>query len=82
MLTAEDKLLLAIMIPGSPELLTELVSWIDEKLAAEREVCAKEAESLAHKAHTYASENADAYRAYDNGILAAAAKIRKKAVSA
>lgn len=43
------------------------------------EEAAKLASSLAGKAHTYASENADVYYAYDDGLRAAAQAIRAKA---
>lgn len=49
---------------------------VDEAVSAERERCARIAEKAFPPAHTYASENADVYRAQDAAAARIAAAIR------
>ena len=56
---------------------TDLVDAIAAALLAERERCAKVAEEQSKPAHTYASENADIYRAVEASAKHIAKSIRQ-----
>ncbi len=69
-------------IISSAELASSLIALTRSVRAAAIEECARIAEGcFGGKAHTYASENADLYRAQDAACALIAAKIRALAIT-
>lgn len=53
-------------------------SFLSQSIRSVIEEAFKMTEVKAERAHTYASENADIYRAYDNGQNTALAEVKRK----